>query len=124
MAHVKIKTPLDWVDLTVVPTVSPAAGEKTLFFLNGVLSSMDDAGAVTPVGAGKRAEVALATTDFTDGVATIDAGDIPFAYDHPEITVYDADGNLIQVGVSVDGTSKDISISMTVPENITVAIGA
>jgi hypothetical protein len=57
-------------------------------------------------------------------VATIGAADIPFTYAHPEITVYDADGNLIQVGVFVDGTSKDISIFMTVPENITVTIRA
>jgi hypothetical protein len=122
MAHVKIKTPIDWVDLTAVPATPPATGERTLFFYKGILSSMDDEGNVRPVSVDTRAVVALKTTDFTDGVATIDASDIPFAYDYPEITVYDADGNLIQVGVSVDDTSKDIAIAMTVPEAITVVI--
>jgi hypothetical protein len=124
MSHVKIKTPIDWVDLTAIPTTSPASGERTLFFLDGVLSAMNDEGTVTPVSQSTRAEVALKTTDFTDGVATIAAEDIPFAYTHPEITVYDASGSLIQVGISVDDTSKDISISMTVPEAITVVIKA
>jgi hypothetical protein len=124
MAHVKIKTPIDWVDLTAAPETSPVSGERTLFFLNGILYSKDSDGTVTPVSTDTRAEVVLQATDFTDGVATIDAGDIPFAYTHPEITVYDEDGNLIQVGVSVDATSKDISVSMTVPEEITVVIKA
>jgi hypothetical protein len=105
MAHVKIKTPIDWVDLTAAPTTSPASGERTLFFLNGILSAKDSSENVAPISSDTRAEVALESTDFTFGVATIDASDIPFAYDHPEITVYDASGNIIQVGISVDGTS-------------------
>jgi hypothetical protein len=115
---------LTWADLTAAPATSPVSGEKTLFFLNGILSAKDSSGNIAPISTDTRAEMALEATDFTDGVATIDAGDIPFAYTHPEITVYEADGNLIQVGISVDGTSKDISISMTVPEDITVVIKA
>ncbi|MDR2340773.1 MAG: hypothetical protein LBD72_00330 [Puniceicoccales bacterium] len=104
MAHVKIRTTIDWVDLTAAPATSPISGERTLFFLNGILSAKDDEGNIAPISSDTRAEVALEATDFTDGAATISASAIPFSYDYPEITVYEAGGNLIQVGISVDGT--------------------
>ncbi|MDR2340811.1 MAG: hypothetical protein LBD72_00530 [Puniceicoccales bacterium] len=71
MAHVKIKTPIDGVDLTAAPTANPVSGERTPFFLNGILCAKNSSGNVAPISSDTRAEVALVATDFTDGVATI-----------------------------------------------------